>query len=153
MAPPGGERLRAAVGADRLARSRRKILFDVPPSAFDAAAQGDLVGGATHSAPDPLPCGPPALERVTEAAFGQRRKMLRQSLKSLGTDPPPLLAASRHRADRAGQEHPRRGFAALARNYRRLRAVKPQTGSMLLRCRTQDQPNKAADAFVPSLRP
>ena len=31
------------------------------------------------------------LERVTEAAFGQRRKMLRQSLKSLGVDPAALL--------------------------------------------------------------
>jgi 16S rRNA (adenine1518-N6/adenine1519-N6)-dimethyltransferase len=33
------------------------------------------------------------LERVTAAAFGQRRKMLRQSLKSLGDDPRDLLAA------------------------------------------------------------
>jgi 16S rRNA (adenine1518-N6/adenine1519-N6)-dimethyltransferase len=33
------------------------------------------------------------LERVTQAAFGQRRKMLRQSLRSLGTDVSTLLAA------------------------------------------------------------
>lgn len=32
----------------------------------------------------PLPCDVAKLEKVTEAAFGQRRKMLRQSVKSLG---------------------------------------------------------------------
>ena len=45
--------------------------------------------------PVPLPCSAAALSRVTAAAFGQRRKMLRQSLKSLGTDVAMLL-------DRAG---------------------------------------------------
>ncbi|WP_312415345.1 rRNA adenine N-6-methyltransferase family protein, partial [Shinella sp.] len=33
---------------------------------------------------NPLPCDVASLERVTQAAFGQRRKMLRQSVKSLG---------------------------------------------------------------------
>ena len=33
---------------------------------------------------NPLPCDVSKLERVTQAAFGQRRKMLRQSLKPLG---------------------------------------------------------------------
>src|SRR5262249_12296805 len=42
----------------------------------------------------PLPCASSALERVTAAAFGQRRKMLRQSLRALGTDPQPILAAA-----------------------------------------------------------
>ena len=51
----------------------------------------------------PLPCDAQALQRVTAAAFGQRRKMLRQSLKSLGVDArrcstPP--ASSRPRAPR-----------------------------------------------------
>ena len=41
--------------------------------------------------PSPLPADVRKLERVTEAAFGQRRKMLRQSLKSLGGET--LLAA------------------------------------------------------------
>ena len=34
------------------------------------------------------------LERVTAATFGQRRKMLRSSLKTLGTAPEPLLCAA-----------------------------------------------------------
>ena len=46
--------------------------------------------------PEPLaPADQPALERVTAAAFGQRRKMLRTSLKTLGVPVEPLL-------DRAG---------------------------------------------------
>ena len=32
---------------------------------------------------EPLPCDAAALSRITAAAFGQRRKMLRQSLKSV----------------------------------------------------------------------
>ena len=35
-----------------------------------------------------------ALEAVTAAAFGQRRKMLRQSLKSLTPDPTALIGAA-----------------------------------------------------------
>jgi 16S rRNA (adenine1518-N6/adenine1519-N6)-dimethyltransferase len=35
-----------------------------------------------------------ALARVTAAAFGQRRKMLRQSLKALVADPEAMLAAA-----------------------------------------------------------
>jgi 16S rRNA (adenine1518-N6/adenine1519-N6)-dimethyltransferase len=40
----------------------------------------------------PVPCPIAALQRVTAAAFGQRRKMLRSSLKTLLADPEPLLA-------------------------------------------------------------
>jgi 16S rRNA (adenine1518-N6/adenine1519-N6)-dimethyltransferase len=40
------------------------------------------------------PASKPALERVTAAAFGQRRKMLRASLKTLGVPPESLLAAA-----------------------------------------------------------
>ena len=42
--------------------------------------------------PRPAPLGDvaiawPAMERIVAAAFGQRRKMLRQSLKRIGLDP------------------------------------------------------------------
>jgi 16S rRNA (adenine1518-N6/adenine1519-N6)-dimethyltransferase len=63
----------------------------------------------------PLPCERRALERVTEATFGQRRKMLRQSLKQLVPDPIPLLENAgldpTARAEDIGVE----GFVALAR--------------------------------------
>ena len=67
-----------------------------------AAAQGDLVGGAADPArAAAAPATAQRLQRVTEAAFGQRRKMLRQSLKSLGVDPLRAARRGRHRADRA----------------------------------------------------
>ncbi|MEE8246906.1 MAG: 16S rRNA (adenine(1518)-N(6)/adenine(1519)-N(6))-dimethyltransferase, partial [Alphaproteobacteria bacterium] len=54
-------------------------------------------------------------ERVTAAAFGQRRKMLRQSLKALGVDTGALIAAGgvaeTARAEVLEVEH----FCALAR--------------------------------------
>jgi len=41
---------------------------------------------------EPLPAALRSLERVTQAAFGQRRKMLRQSLKAIGGEA--LLSAA-----------------------------------------------------------
>jgi len=54
------------------------------------------------------------LERVTAAAFGQRRKMLRSSLKSLG-DVEGLLAATGLEPTARAEEIPVEGFCALAR--------------------------------------
>jgi len=60
-------------------------LFDVAPTAFvpPPKVTSTVVRLAPRPAPQ-APCDQDALERVTAAAFGQRRKMLRQSLKSLG---------------------------------------------------------------------
>jgi 16S rRNA (adenine1518-N6/adenine1519-N6)-dimethyltransferase len=63
----------------------------------------------------PLRCDRAMLERVTEAAFGQRRKMLRQSLRSLGFDPKPLLAAAGIAETARAEDIPVEGFVALAR--------------------------------------
>ncbi len=65
-------------------RSNARILFDVPPTAFSPAPKVmssvvELIPKAT-----PLPCTVRMLETLTAEAFGQRRKMLRQSLKRLG---------------------------------------------------------------------
>jgi 16S rRNA (adenine1518-N6/adenine1519-N6)-dimethyltransferase len=57
------------------------------------------------------------LERVTGAAFGQRRKMLRQSLKSLGADPLALLAATHIEPTQRAEEIPVAGFVALANAF------------------------------------
>jgi 16S rRNA (adenine1518-N6/adenine1519-N6)-dimethyltransferase len=54
------------------------------------------------------------LERVTAAAFGQRRKMLRQSLRSLGTDPAPLLERAALDPTARAEEIAISGFVALA---------------------------------------
>ena len=63
----------------------------------------------------PLPCRSEALQRVTEAAFGQRRKMLRQSLKSLGRDPIALLDQAGIAATARAEDIPVEGFVRLAR--------------------------------------
>ena len=52
---------------------------------------------------------------MTEAAFGQRRKMLRQSLKSLGVDAAALLDAAGIAPTARAEEIPVEGFVALAR--------------------------------------
>lgn len=116
------ERLVAAVGTKnygRLAvlaqwRTEPRILFDIAPSAFvpPPKVTSSLVRFVPRAAP--LACARPALEKVTEAAFGQRRKMLRQSLKSLGCDPLPVLAAAGIEATARAEEIPVEGFVALA---------------------------------------
>jgi len=63
----------------------------------------------------PLACERRALERVTEAAFGQRRKMLRQSLRSLGLDATALLEAAGIEPTARAEDIPVEGFVALAR--------------------------------------
>jgi 16S rRNA (adenine1518-N6/adenine1519-N6)-dimethyltransferase len=96
-------------------RAEAKILFDIAPSAFVpppnvTSSVVQLVPRAT-----PLACERRALERVTEAAFGQRRKMLRQSLKSLGVDPLRLLGAAGIDETARAEDIPVEGFVALAR--------------------------------------
>ncbi len=54
------------------------------------------------------------LERVTAAAFGQRRKMLRASLRTLGTDPTELLARAGIEPTKRAEEINVAGFVALA---------------------------------------
>jgi 16S rRNA (adenine1518-N6/adenine1519-N6)-dimethyltransferase len=66
-------------------RATARILFDVGPSNFvpPPKVTSSIVELVPRAAP--LPCSVEALSRVTAAAFGQRRKMLRQSLKGLAT--------------------------------------------------------------------
>jgi 16S rRNA (adenine1518-N6/adenine1519-N6)-dimethyltransferase len=85
------ERIIAKPGSDaygRLAvlaqwRAAPRIAMKVHRSAFTPAPK--VMSAVIHVEPAPMPEGVSArmLERVTEAAFGQRRKMLRQSLKGL----------------------------------------------------------------------
>lgn len=65
-------------------RTKARLAFDVPPQAFTPPPK--VTSTVVHLEPveAPIPCSPAVLEKVTQAAFGQRRKMLRQSLKPLG---------------------------------------------------------------------
>ena len=126
------ERIVAAPGSKaygRLAvlagwRTEARIAFDVAPSAFVPPPK--VTSSVVHLVPRaaPLPCALAVLEKVTEAAFGQRRKMLRQSLRSLGTDPLPLLEAAgvaeTARAEEIGVE----GFVALANAFAAARTAR-----------------------------
>jgi 16S rRNA (adenine1518-N6/adenine1519-N6)-dimethyltransferase len=96
-------------------RAEAKILFDIAPSAFvpPPNVTSSLVQLIPRAAP--LACERRALERVTEAAFGQRRKMLRQSLKSLGVDPLRLLGAAGLDETARAEDIAVEGFVALAR--------------------------------------
>jgi 16S rRNA (adenine1518-N6/adenine1519-N6)-dimethyltransferase len=98
-------------------RSEARILFDVPPSAFVPPPK--VTSSVVHlkPRPAPLPCRVGALEAVTRAAFGQRRKMLRQSLKGLTPDPAPLLAAAGIAETARAEEVPVEGFVRLANAY------------------------------------
>jgi len=95
-------------------RTQPKLLFDIAPSAFVPAPKVTSTLVEIVPRADPLPCDLAMLERVTAAAFGQRRKMLRQSLKSLGTDPLPLLAAAGLDQTARAEEIPVEGFVAMA---------------------------------------
>ena len=95
-------------------RAEARLLFDISPKAFTPAPK--VVSSVVEFIPRaaPLPCDRAALERVTAAAFGQRRKMLRQSLKSLGVDPLPLLATAGLVETARAEEIDVAGFVRLA---------------------------------------
>lgn len=65
-------------------RTNARMAFDVPPQAFTPPPK--VTSSVVHLEPvaNPIPCAVSSLEKVTHAAFGQRRKMLRQSLKPVG---------------------------------------------------------------------
>ncbi len=102
-------------------RTEADILFDVSPSAFVPPPKVTSSIVQLRPRTDPLPCRVGALESVTRAAFGQRRKMLRQSLKALGGDPVPLLAEAGIADTARAEEVPVAGFVALATAWERAR--------------------------------
>ncbi len=87
-----GERIVAEAGDDHYGRlgvlcgwlTQAEMMFDLSPQAFTPPPK--VTSTVVHIEPrkNPIPCELAKLERVTHAAFGQRRKMLRQSLKPLG---------------------------------------------------------------------
>ena len=98
-------------------RTEAKILFDVARSAFVPPPK--VTSSVVRLTPRqvPLACDSAVLQRVTEAAFGQRRKMLRQSLKTLGVDAIALLTEAEIEPTARAEEIPVEGFVALARIF------------------------------------
>ena len=91
------------------------ILFDVNPSAFTPPPK--VTSSIVQLVPRKqvlLDCHIPTLERVTAAAFGQRRKMLRQSLKSLGVETQSLLEKAQLSPTMRAEDVSPEGFCRLA---------------------------------------
>lgn len=121
VAAPGGKSYgRLAVLAQW--RTRPRMLFDIDRRAFTPppAITSTVVELIPRS--EPLaPADPRALELVVAAAFGQRRKMLRASLRTLVKDPAPLFEETGIEPTLRAEELAVEQFCALARSYKVLR--------------------------------
>jgi len=93
-----------------------RILFDVPARAFVPPPKVTSSVVAIVPRAEPLaPARRSILERITAAAFGQRRKMLRTSLKPLGIAVDPFLERAGIAATARAEELTVGEFCALAR--------------------------------------
>jgi 16S rRNA (adenine1518-N6/adenine1519-N6)-dimethyltransferase len=112
VAKPGSDAYgRLAVLAQ--ARCDCRLEFTVPARAFTPPPKiASAIVRLTDRA-DPYP-HLDALERVTAAAFGQRRKMLRSALRSLTPEPEPLLIAADIKPTARAEEIDQAGFRRLA---------------------------------------
>jgi 16S rRNA (adenine1518-N6/adenine1519-N6)-dimethyltransferase len=104
-------------------RTQARILFDVSPRAFVPPPK--VTSSVLRVEPLPAPrCEARLadLEAVTQAAFGQRRKMLRGSLKALTPDAAVLLEAAGVTGTMRAEDLDLSQFCALARAWRKFRA-------------------------------
>jgi len=100
-------------------RAKAKILFDVSPRAFTPPPK--VTSSILQVEPLVEPVAPARLsdlEAVTAAAFGHRRKMLRQSLKSLAPEAEALVRAAGLDPTERAERLSIADFASLARTYR-----------------------------------
>jgi 16S rRNA (adenine1518-N6/adenine1519-N6)-dimethyltransferase len=100
-------------------RATAKIQFDVSRSAFVPPPK--ITSSIVRIEPLPEPVAPANLrdlEAVTQAAFGQRRKMLRQSLKSLAPDAEALVCDAGLDPTMRPEQLSVAEFASLARAWR-----------------------------------
>jgi 16S rRNA (adenine1518-N6/adenine1519-N6)-dimethyltransferase len=116
-APPGGRAYgRLSVLAQWLCEV--KSLMHLPARAFTPPPQVASTLVQLIPRPEPLaPAGRDDLERVLQAAFGQRRKMLRSSLKNLDPESEALLAAAGLPPTARAEQVDVAGFCRLARSY------------------------------------
>jgi 16S rRNA (adenine1518-N6/adenine1519-N6)-dimethyltransferase len=114
-APPGSRTYgRLSVLTQWLCEVR--ALLQVPARAFVPPPRVDSTLLELVPRPEPMaPAERPALERVLQAAFGQRRKMLRASLRSLDGEPEALLAAAGLAPSARAEQIDVAGFCRLAR--------------------------------------
>ncbi len=115
VASPGGKHYgRLSIIVQWLAWAR--VLFDVPARAFKPEPK--VVSSVIELIPRPWPLAeaePDILELVTQKAFGQRRKMMRVSLKTLHPDIVNLLQRVGVSPTRRPQDVTIREFCSIAR--------------------------------------
>ncbi|HEY4164732.1 MAG TPA: 16S rRNA (adenine(1518)-N(6)/adenine(1519)-N(6))-dimethyltransferase RsmA [Dongiaceae bacterium] len=103
-------------------RFEAKRLFDIPPRAFTPPPK--VTSSVVQLIPREKPAFPADqqdLEQITEAGFGQRRKMLRQSLKQLPVETNNLIARADVPETARAEELSLEQFCALARAFADLR--------------------------------
>ena len=101
-------------------RAKADKLFDIPPAAFTPPPKVTSSLVRIDPLPAPVhPCPAGALQKVTAAAFNQRRKMLRQSLKGLTSAPLPLLEAAGIAQTNRAEDLSPEDFCRLAESYAR----------------------------------
>lgn len=101
-------------------RAEVRIALTLPPEAFTPPPKVSSAVVMFTPRPQVQPaCSVAALGRVTAAAFGQRRKMLRASLKTLVADPDALLEAAGIAPNLRAERLTVRDFAKLALVYER----------------------------------
>lgn len=116
VAKPGSDAYgRLAVLAQ--ARCACRLEFTVPPRAFTPPPKIASAIVRLTDRDDPYP-HLDALERVTAAAFGQRRKMLRAALRALTPEPESLLSAADIKPTARAEEIDQAGFRRLADAWR-----------------------------------
>lgn len=109
-------------------RCDTRISLTLPPQAFTPPPKvSSAVVSLIPKTPAPVDCDIAALEQVTQAAFGQRRKMLRGSLKSLVAQPEAVLEVAGIAATRRAEELSVAEFTALTRAVQAQK--KPAAGS------------------------
>jgi len=98
-------------------RAEPHIVLDLPPQAFVPAPKVSSAVVHLDALPAPrFPADAKTLSRVTAAAFGQRRKMLRASLRSLSPDIEAHLGAVGIPPTERAERVPLEAFCALARS-------------------------------------
>lgn len=97
-------------------RCDAKIVMHLPPEAFTPAPKvHSAVVHLTRLAAPRFPADEAVLQRLTAMAFGQRRKMLRSSLKGMGADIEERIVAAGLLPTARAEEISLEGFCALAR--------------------------------------
>ena len=112
-------------------RAEVKRLFDVPPRAFTPPPKVTSTVVQLIPRAEPLfPADAEMLEKVAAAAFGQRRKMLRQSLRQVSPQAEEVLLATGIAPTARGEELSIEQFCALAQAFKARRAPSAATGPL-----------------------